>query len=389
MKKTLTIISLSLAIAGCNNPSQMSTEKNDANLPLSADYQVGLHTQFKDSFMIGTALAATDILSRDDSIRKLVAKEFNAVTAENVLKWELVHPKPNVYDFKAPDRLVDFAEKNNIFLVGHTLVWHHQRPDWIFENNNGSTVSREVLLSRMEEHINKVAGRYKNRIDAWDVVNEALEEDGSLRESAWFKIIGEDYIEQAFRMAEKAAPNAKLYYNDYNLFEPEKRDGAIKLIKNLQAKGVKIDGIGLQGHYGLYYPDLNQFEDSIKAFTELGIDIFISELDITVLPLPGGRNQGADIALDIALDKQSEDKMNPYPKELPAVIEAKLGERYQEIFSVLNKYKDHISRVSLWGISDAHTWRNDWPVKGRTDYPLFFDRNMNKKPFVSRLSPTE
>ena len=367
----------------------MSTEKNDASLPLSADHQVGLHTQFKDNFMIGTALAATDILSRDDSIRKLVAKEFNAVTAENVLKWELIHPKPNVYDFKAPDRLVDFAEKNNIFLVGHALVWHHQRPDWIFENNNGSTVSREVLLGRMEEHINKVAGRYKNRIDAWDVVNEALEEDGSLRESDWFKIIGEDYIEHAFKMAEKAAPNAKLYYNDYNLFEPEKRDGAIKLIKNLQAKGVKIDGIGLQGHYGLYYPDLNQLEDSIKAFTELGIDIFISELDITVLPLPGGSNQGADIALDIALDKQSEDKMNPYPKALPAVIEAKLGERYQEIFSVFNKYKEHISRVSLWGISDAHTWRNDWPVKGRTDYPLFFDRNMNKKPFVSRLSPTE
>jgi endo-1,4-beta-xylanase len=186
-------------------------------------------------------------------------------------------------------------------------------------------------------------------------------------------------------MAAKAAPKAKLYYNDYNLFEPAKREGAIKLIKNLQAKGIRIDGIGLQGHYGLYYPDLNQLENSIKAFAELDIDIFISELDITVLPLPNGENQGADISLDIKI----EDKLNPYPNQLPSVVQAKLAERYQEIFAVFNKYKSSINRVTLWGISDANTWRNDWPVKGRTDYPLLFDRAMNKKSFVASLPLAE
>ena len=381
MKKMIFISVISAAVialimAGCSNPSQVTATASPSYS------QAGIHTGFKDNFMIGTALSASAILERNHSTLNLVKREFNAVTAENVMKWELIHPKPNVYDFKAPDKLVDFAEQNNLFLVGHTLVWHHQRPDWIFENRNGSKVSRETLLSRMEEHINTVAGRYQNRIDAWDVVNEALNDDGSLRESLWYKIIGEDYIEQAFIMAAKAAPNAKLYYNDYNLFEPAKRDGAIKLIKNLQAKGIKIDGIGLQGHYGLYYPDLNQLEDSIKAFTKLGIDIFISELDITVLPLPNGENQGADISVDIKI----EDKLNPYPRELPKVVKAKLAERYQEIFAVFNKYKSDISRVTFWGISDADTWRNDWPVKGRTDYPLLFDRTMNKKPFVDSLS---
>ena len=310
MKKKIFISLISSAIiafamTGCSNPSQVTTAA-----PPSYS-QAGIHTDFKDSFMIGTALSADAILEKNQSTLNLVKREFNTVTAENVMKWELIHPKPNVYNFKVPDKLVDFAEQNNLFLVGHTLVWHHQRPDWIFENRNGSKVSREILLKRMEEHINTVAGRYQNRIDAWDVVNEALNDDGSLRESLWYKIIGEDYIEQAFIMTAKAAPKAKLYYNDYNLFEPAKREGAIKLIKNLQAKGIRIDGIGLQGHYGLYYPDLNQLEDSIKAFAELGIDIFISELDITVLPLPNGENQGADISFDIKI----EDKLNPYPNQ--------------------------------------------------------------------------
>lgn len=381
MKKMIFISVISAAViaftmSGCSNPSQVTATASPSYS------QAGIHAGFKDNFMIGTALSANAILERDHSTLNLVKREFNAVTAENVMKWELIHPKPNVYDFKAPDKLVDFAEQNNLFLVGHTLVWHHQRPDWIFENRNGSKVSRETLLSRMEDHINTVAGRYQNRIDAWDVVNEALNDDGSLRESSWYKIIGEDYIEQAFIMAAKAAPKAKLYYNDYNLFEPAKREGAIKLIKNLQAKGIKIDGIGLQGHYGLYYPDLNLLEDSIKAFAKLGIDIFISELDITVLPLPNGENQGADISVDIKI----EDKLNPYPKELPEVVKTKLAERYQEIFAVLNKHKSSINRVTFWGISDAHTWRNDWPVKGRTDYPLLFDRAMNKKTFVDSLS---
>lgn len=384
MKLLISLLAISLIVTACNIPTSSDSQYDGTNSffkSSSTAQEASIHANFSEHFMIGTAVSAKQISGSDRSTLNLVIKEFNAITPENVMKWELIHPKPNIYDFKAADELVNFAEQNDIFLVGHTLVWHQMTPDWIFKDETGENVSREVLLNRLEQHINAVAGRYKNRVDAWDVVNEALNDDGSLRESNWLKIIGDDYIELAFRMAAKAAPNAKLYYNDYSLANPKKRNGAIRLIKNLQSKGVKIDGIGLQGHYGLTWPSLHQLEDSIEAFAALGIDIFISELDISVLPRENGENQGADISINIEI----EDKLNPYPRRLPPVIEAKLARRYYEIFAVLNKHRDSISRVSVWGLSDGNSWLNDWPVKGRTDYPLLFDRQMNKKSFVSSL----
>ncbi|MAV75396.1 MAG: 1,4-beta-xylanase [Cellvibrionales bacterium] len=384
MKLLISLLALSLIITACNIPPPSDGQYSGDNGLFEGNteaQEASIHTNFSKHFMIGTAVSAKQILGGDRSTLDLIKKEFNAITPENIMKWELIHPKPNVYEFKAADALVNFAEQNDIFLVGHTLVWHHMTPDWIFKDDAGKYVSREVLLGRLEEHINAVVGRYKNRIDAWDVVNEALNDDGSLRESNWLKIIGEDYIEIAFEMAAKAAPNAKLYYNDYSLTEPKKRRGAVRLIGSLQAKGVKIDGIGFQGHYGLTWPSLNKLEDSIKAFEKLGIDIFISELDVSVLPRGGENQLGADISLNIEI----EDKLNPYPRRLPPVIEAKLARRYHEIFAVLNKHRDIISRVSVWGLSDENSWLNDWPVKERTDYPLLFDRQMKKKSFVSSL----
>ena len=376
MKKMITVTILWLSLLGCKHSN-----------PLTADDRAtgqGLHETFAGHFMIGTALSEPQILGADSSARKLVKKEFNAVTPENVMKWELIHPKPESYDFVAADALANYAAENNLFLLGHTLVWHAMTPKWVFEKKDGSAVSREVLLNYMQEHIRTVAGRYQGQVDAWDVVNEALNEDGSLRESPWYTIIGDDYIERAFTLAAQTAPNTALYYNDYNLFEPAKRAGAIKLIKRLQAKGIRVDGIGIQGHYGLDYPDLDEFEQSIIEFAALGIDVVISELDITVLPFPKKENQGADISMKVKLKAE----LNPYTKGLPAVIERQLGKRYEELFAVLNRHQDKISRVSFWGVCDANTWRNDWPVKGRTDYPLLFDRDMKKKPFASRLAPT-
>ena len=297
------------------------------------------------------------------------------------MKPAFIQPKENFFTFDETDRMMDFAEANKLEVVGHTLVWKNATPSWFFVDANGNKVSREVLIERLKKHIRTVVGRYKGRVKYWDVVNEALNDDGSLRESNWLKIIGEDYIEIAFEMAAKAAPNAKLYYNDYSLTEPKKRRGAVRLIRSLQAKGVKIDGIGFQGHYGLTWPRLNELEDSIKAFAKLGIDIFVSELDVSVLPRGSENQLGADISLNIEI----EDKLNPYPRRLPPVIEAKLARRYHEIFAVLNKHRDSISRVSVWGLSDENSWLNDWPVKERTDYPLLFDRQMKKKSFVSSL----
>jgi len=376
MKQRIAIVIFSLSLLGCKNSGPLT--------PVNTSVAQGLHETFAEHFMIGTALSEPQILGADSSARKLVKKEFNAVTPENVMKWELIHPSRGIYDFVAADALASYAAENDLFLLGHTLVWHAMTPKWVFENKDGSAVSREVLLKHMQEHIKTVAGRYREQVDAWDVVNEALNEDGSLRESPWYTIIGHDYIERAFILAAQTAPNTALYYNDYNLFEPAKRAGAIKLIKRLQAKGIQIDGIGIQGHYGLDYPDLDEFEQSIIEFSALGIDVVISELDITVLPFPKEENQGADISMNVKLKAE----LNPYTKGLPAEIERQLGKRYEELFAVLNKHQDKISRVSFWGVSDANTWRNNWPVKGRTDYPLLFDRDMKKKPFALRLAPT-
>ena len=384
MKNKITIVAIVLIIIGCANAIQSVTQYSPEVFADNAT-TVAVHDSFKDHFMIGTALSATQIVGSERFKLDLVKREFNAVTAENVMKWELIHPKPKEYDFTAADQLAKFAEKNDLFLLGHTLLWHNQTPKWVFENRDGSAVSREKLLERLQDHINTVAGRYQNDVDAWDVVNEALNEDGSLRESPWYTILGEDYIEQVFIMADTAAPNAKLYYNDYNLFKPEKREGAIRLVKKLQAKGIRIDGIGIQGHYGLDYPDLNELESSIKAFAELGIDIVISELDITVLPFPQEHEQGADITLNVVVGG----RFNPYRKALPDDVQQQQAERYQAIFAILNRHKDNISRVSFWGVDDAASWRNDWPVKGRTDYPLLFDRELRKKAFVASLPTAE
>ncbi len=380
MKKLITFTVISLLMSGCNNAPYAHIQQNDASTVLALSEQVSVQNLFKNHFKIGTSLSHDQI--SDSSTRELVKKHYNAVTAENAMKWEVIHPKANVYDFKVADKLTDFAQANNISVLGHTLIWHSQTPDWIFENSDGSQVSREVLLNRMEEHINTVAGRYKNRVSAWDVVNEALNEDGSYRQSQWFNIIGEDYIEQAFIMAAQAAPNAKLYYNDYNLFAPQKRQGVIKIVKNLQSKGIRIDGIGLQGHYGLDYPKLSDLQDSIQAYAELGVDVMITELDLTVLPT---RNTGADISNTFQYSKE----LDPYPNGLPPVMAEKLAQRYEDIFSILNKHKSKISRVTFWGISDADSWKNNWPVQGRTDYPLLFDRNMKLKPFVTSLPKAE
>lgn len=337
---------------------------------------------FLDKYKVGTALSREQIIGKETDILPFVNRHFNAITPENSMKWERIHPEYGVYDFEAADALVEFANKNNHFFIGHTLVWHAQVPDWVFEHKDGTPLNRSELLKRMEAHINTVAGRYKGKIDAWDVVNEAFNEDGSLRESKWSAIIGDDFIDQAFIMAAKAAPNAKLYYNDYNLYKPEKRNGVLRLVKSLQSKGIKIDGVGMQAHYSLDTPELTEIEDSIKAYSALNVDVLITELDVSVLPFPDENNMGADVSLNF--DLQAE--FNPYPDSLPTSVENQLGERYKALFNIFNRHRNVIKRVTFWGVSDAQTWKNGWPMTGRSDYPLLFDRQLQAKSFVSSLN---
>ncbi|XQW86486.1 endo-1,4-beta-xylanase [Thalassotalea piscium] len=365
--------------------SQNAATKNNKTTATQANEQSDtpvLKTMFSDKYKIGTALSREQIIGKLTDVLPFVNQQFNAITPENSMKWERIHPQPGAYDFEAADALVEFAKANGHFITGHTLVWHSQVPDWVFEHKDGTPLNRDELLKRMEKHINTVAGRYAGKIDAWDVVNEAFNEDGSLRESKWHSIIGEDFIEQAFSMAAKAAPNAKLYYNDYNLYKPEKRNGVIKLVKRLQQKGIKIDGVGMQAHYSLTDPDLNDVEDSIKAYSDLNIKVLITELDVSVLPFPDKNNMGADVSLNLAL----QESFNPYPKGLPLKVQNELASRYQALFKIFNKHHNVIDRVTFWGVSDSQTWRNDWPMVGRTDYPLLFDRKLTAKPFVSSLN---
>lgn len=334
-----------------------------------------LKDAFKDSFLVGVAINRKQSSEQDARGVSIITSQFNSVTAENVLKWESVHPQLGKYDFEGPDRFVAFGEKYHMFIIGHTLVWHNQTPSWVFQDDHGGPVDRDTLLARMRDHIQTVVGRYKGRINGWDVVNEALNEDGTLRQSNWLKIIGEDYIAKAFEFARQADPKAQLYYNDYSLENEPKRKGAIELIKKLKAQGIPIAAVGLQGHDKLDWPTVEQQDATIADFGKLGIKVAITELDIDVLP-PASQNRGADITLNVQLQAQ----LNPYSKGLPESVQQQLTKRYAELFSVFQKHRAVVDRVTFWGVTDQDSWLNNWPVRGRTSYPLLFDRNGQTKP---------
>ena len=330
---------------------------------------------FKSDFLIGAALNQDQFTERDTRGLPIITSQFNSVTPENVLKWEWVHPQPGKYNFEAPDAYVAFGEKYHMFIIGHTLIWHSQTPRWVFEDDKHNPVDRETLLARMRDHIQTVVGRYKGRIQGWDVVNEAINDDGALRQSPWLKIIGEDYLVKAFQFAHEADPRAQLYYNDYSLENEPKRKGAIELIRKLQAAGIPVYAVGLQGHDKMDWPTTEQEDATIVAFARLGLKVNITELDIDVLPR-ANRSQGADVGATA----EARQDLNPFPTGLPDAVQKNLARRYAELFRVFLKHNDVIDRVTFWGVTDGDSWLNNWPVRGRTSYPLLFDRAGRPKP---------
>jgi len=347
--------------------------------------QPALKDAFKDDFLIGAALNPGQFTEVNIREADLVKQQFNSTTPENCLKWESVHPALGRYDFTLADQYVDFGVRNHMFIIGHTLVWHNQTPGWVFQDDQGQPLTRDALLARMHEHIATVVGRYHGRIKGWDVVNEAVNEDGTLRESKWRKIIGDDFILKAYQYAHEADPAAELYYNEYSLENSGKRAGAVRLIKELQAQGVKINAIGLQGHYSLEWPSVNQVSDTIATFAQLGIKVNITELDINVLPAPG-HNDTADVTLKY----QAAAKLNPHPNGLPDAMQQTLAARYAALFTTFIHHRQDMERVTFWGVTDANSWLNDWPIRGRTNYPLLFDRAGQPKPaFVAVLATTQ
>jgi len=349
-------------------------------LPQVASAQQTLKDAFKGDFLVGAAVNANQFSGRDARGAAIIRQQFNSISPENTLKWEVVHPRLGVYDFADADRYVDFGTSNNMFVIGHTLVWQNQIGRWVFQDSAGNPVSRDTLLARMRDHIFTVVGRYKGRINGWDVVNEALNEDGTLRNNPWRRIIGDDYIIKAFQFAHQADPKAELYYNDFSLENAPKRNGAIALIRSLQAAGVPVAAVGLQGHDKMDWPTVAQQDSTIAEFAALGIKVNVSELDVDVLPAVG-QYRGADVNMRAELQQ----KLNPYSAGLPDSVQQALAQRYAELFKVFLKHRAHMQRITFWGVSDADSWLNDWPVRGRTSYPLLFDREGRPKPAFSAV----
>jgi endo-1,4-beta-xylanase len=329
-----------------------------------------LRETFKKEFAIGTALNSAQIEEREPNAKVLVPQQFGAVTPENIMKASELHPEWSSYKFEVADKLVAYGKKHNLQINGHTLIWHSQLPGFLRRMKDADSVRKFFT-----DHINTVAGRYKGKVYSWDVVNEALNEDGTLRKSIFLEKLGEDYIVEAFRLAQKADPNAKLYYNDYNIEQPKKRAGAIAVVKKLQAAGVRIDGVGIQGHWKASTIPFRDIEQSILEFGALGVEVMFTELDLGVLPNPWEGNT-AEVSQTAAYNE----KMNPYAKGLPDSVQQQITKGYEDLFRLFLKHKDKISRITFWGVNDGQSWLNDWPIRGRTNYPLLFDKEFKPKP---------
>lgn len=347
----------------------------------SAKKEPSLKDALAGKFHIGTALNANQITGRDSAGVRVVKEQFNAIVAENCMKSGEIQPREGEFDFSLADQFVDFGVENDLFITGHCLIWHSQAPRWFFTDAEGNDVSREVMIERMKTHIYTVVGRYKGKIKGWDVVNEAIMEDGSMRNSKFYQIVGDDFIKLAFQFAHEADPDAELYYNDYNEWYPGKRDAIVQMVRSLKADGVRIDGIGMQGHVGMDSPSLEDYEAAMVAYANEGMKVMVTELDMSILP-----NRRRDVGADISTNIEYQQELNPYTDGVvPQEKQDEWDARMLDFFNLFLKHSDDVTRVTLWGVADGDSWKNNFPVRGRTDYPLLFDRNHEPKTAVAKI----
>ncbi|MEM5478377.1 endo-1,4-beta-xylanase [Pseudoalteromonas fuliginea] len=359
------------------------------SLSVNAAQDQALKNTFTDSFKMGVAVNQDIVTGKNAAAQSIIAKQFNTVTLENAMKAEVIYPQQGKVDFSGADAFIDFAKQNNMFTVAHTLVWHNQTPDWFFTNSKNEPNTPAQQLEQMRKHIELVAGRYKNKVDAWDVVNEVIADDGSYRPTVWVNRVGDGdtMVKAAFKYAQQYSPNTELYYNDFNAWRPEKRDGIIRMIKMLQKEGIRIDGIGIQAHWGLNFPKMQYIEQAIDAYAALGIKVMITELDIDVLPLTKeGQITGTDMMKPQFQLEEFETYLDPYKNGLPSDVEAQLNARYKALFELFYAKRDKIDRVTFWGLHDGMSWKNDYPIPNRTNYPLLWDRNLNPKPVIKTIA---
>ena len=375
MKRTILFLGAILLLG-----SSMYTSIRQSAPPLKEVYA--------DAFLVGTAVNEAIVSGADSAAQAIVLRHFNTITPENVMKAGPINPEPGVYRFGPADAVVAFGEEHDLFIVGHTLVWHNQTPDWFFQDEHGNPNTPEAQLERMRRHIETVAGRYAGRVDAWDVVNEVIADDGSYRPTTWVNSVGhgDTLVKNAFEYASKYAPEAELYYNDFNAWRPAKRDGIVRLVRMLQEEGVRIDGIGMQGHWGLNYPKTEYVEAAIDSFAALGVKVMITELDVDVLPLTKeGQIIGSVMSHEQFQLEEFEEFLDPYADGLPGDVQRQLAARYAELFGIFYRKRDKLDRVTLWGVHDGMSWKNGYPVPGRTNYPLLFDRDRQPKPALEAV----
>jgi len=359
---TITILLLlSLCCPECNEGNRV--QKNSVDSVRNFDNAKGLKDYYEKYFPIGVAVAPVN-LKTDEA--NLILEQFNSLTPENAMKMGPIHPEENRYYWNDADSIVAFAQAHGLRVRGHCLCWHNQTPRWLFRDSAGNTVSKAILLQRLKDHITTVVNRYKGKVYAWDVVNEAIADDSAvyLRNSTWYQICGEDFIAKAFEYAHAADPNALLFYNDYNEINPVKREKIYKLVKSLKDNGVPIHGIGLQGHWAINEPSPKQLDNTIKEFSELGLKVQITELDISVYPKEHNARERKPADADTAFTPEKENKQ----------IEV-----YKMCFETFRKYRDVLSGVTFWNVSDRRSWLDNFPIRGRKDYPLLFDRNLKPK----------
>jgi endo-1,4-beta-xylanase len=335
-------------------------------LHLPGDQPGGLKDYYHDYFPIGVAVSVRSITGPDTA---LILREFNSLTPENAMKMGPIHPEEGRYFWKDADAIVDFATAHGIRIRGHNLCWHEQTPGWLFKDSAGNTVTKEDLLKRLKDHITTVVSRYKGRIYAWDVVNEAVSDENSddttriLRNSPWFRICGDEFIAKAFEYAHAADPNAQLFYNDYNTERPEKRERVYRLLRKLVTAGVPITGVGIQAHWSVYEPSATDLRASIDRFSSLGLKVQITELDISIYPWEKNRR---------ARRPDEPDAYTPVLQQLQA-------DQYKNIFSIFRGYRGTVNGVTFWNVTDNHTWLDQYPVPGRKNYPLLFDTAGKRK----------
>ncbi len=352
---------LAYIFAGCLFFSSCGHTKKINNQSTSS--QKGLKDYYQNYFAIGVAVGPQNLIGDE---AQLITQQFNSLTPENAMKMGPIHPKENEYYWKDADSIVNFAQRHGLKVRGHNLCWHQQAPSWLFKDDQGNLVTKQVLLKRLKDHITPVVNRYKGKIYAWDVVNEAISDkpDEYFRNSLWYQICGEEYIARAFEYAHEADPDAILFYNDYNEINTVKGEKIYRLVKSLRDAGVPINGLGLQGHWAVNEPSREQLDSTLNKFASLDVKLQITELDISVYPKEHNARERMPADTATAFSNEKENSQI---------------EMYKMCFDLFRKYKNVISGVTFWNISDRHSWLDNFPVRGRKDYPLLFDKNLKPK----------